>query len=60
MAVLQQVLTARQSLQLAPLGWSLAEALVPALALGLALLAAAWPAWRAYRLDVTQLLQAPR
>jgi putative ABC transport system permease protein len=59
-AVLQQVLTARQSLQLAPLGWSLAEALVPALALGLALLAAAWPAWRAYRLDVTQLLQAPR
>ena len=38
-------------------GW---EALVPALALGLALIAAAWPAWRGYRLDVTELLQTPR
>jgi putative ABC transport system permease protein len=35
------------------------EALVPLLALALALLSAALPAWRAYRLDVTRLLQAP-
>ena len=42
------------------LGWSTAEWLVPLLACGLALVASAWPAWRAYRLDVTTLLQAPR
>lgn len=59
-AVLERLLAERQSLRLGALGWSEAEWLVPALAVGLALLAAAWPAWRAYRLDVTTLLQAPR
>ncbi|MGM9480376.1 FtsX-like permease family protein [Roseateles sp. NT4] len=59
-AVLERLLAERQSLRLGALGLSDAEWLVPALAGGLALLAAAWPAWRAYRLDVTTLLQAPR
>jgi len=59
-AVLQQLLVDRQSLRLGSLGFSEAEWLVPLLACGLALLACAWPAWRAYRLDVTTLLQAPR
>ena len=59
-ALLERLLSDRQSLRLGPLGFSDAEWLVPSLAFGLALLAAAWPAWRAYRLDVTTLLQAPR
>lgn len=59
-ALLERLLAERQSLRLGPLGFSEAEWLVPLLAAGLALLAAAWPAWRAYRLDVTTLLQAPR
>lgn len=59
-AALEQLLAQRQSLRLGPLGFSDAEWLVPLLAGGLALLAATWPAWRAYRLDVTTLLQAPR
>ena len=59
-AGLERLLAERQSLRLGPLGVSEAEWLVPLLAGGLALLAAAWPAWRAYRLDVTTLLQAPR
>jgi putative ABC transport system permease protein len=59
-ALLERLLAERQSLRLGPLGWSEAEWLVPLMAAGLALIAAAWPAWRAYRLDVTTLLQAPR
>jgi putative ABC transport system permease protein len=59
-ALLERLLAERQSLRLGALGVSDAEWLVPVLAAGLALLAAAWPAWRAYRLDVTTLLQAPR
>lgn len=59
-AVLERLLAQRQSLRLGQLAWSEAEWLVPLLAGALALLAAAWPAWRAYRLDVTTLLQAPR
>jgi len=59
-AVLERLLAERQSLRLGALGFSEAEWLVPLLAGALALLAAAWPAWRAYRLDVTTLLQAPR
>jgi putative ABC transport system permease protein len=59
-ALLEHVLAERQSLHLGHLGLSEAEWLVPLLALSLALLSAAWPAWRAYRLDVTTLLQAPR
>lgn len=59
-ALLERLLAERQSLRLGTLGLSDAEWLVPLLAGGLALLSAAWPAWRAYRLDVTTLLQAPR
>jgi len=59
-ALLERLLAERQSLRLGHLGFSEAEWLVPLLAGALALLAAAWPAWRAYRLDVTTLLQAPR
>lgn len=53
-------LEGQQSLPLAP--WHVApfELWLPPLALGLALLAAAWPAWRAMRTDVTRLLQAPQ
>lgn len=59
-ALLERLLAERQSLRLGALGLSEAEWLVPSLAGALALLAATWPAWRAYRLDVTSLLQAPR
>lgn len=59
-ALLSQVLADLQSLRLGALGWSTAEWAVPLLAGATALLAASWPAWRAYRLDVTTLLQAPR
>lgn len=59
-AGLEWLLAERQSLRLGALGWSEAEWAVPLLAGGLALVASAWPAWRAYRLDVTTLLQAPR
>lgn len=52
-------LSSQQSLRISGLWWSAWEWTVPALAFALALLAAAWPAWRAYRLDVTELLQAP-
>lgn len=51
-------LAGQQSLQLSGAWLSRWEVLIPALAVLLALLAAAWPAWRAYRLDVTELLQA--
>ncbi|UXH80316.1 ABC transporter permease [Roseateles amylovorans] len=57
---LGMVLSAQQSVRLSA-GWlSPWELTVPVLAFGLALLAAAWPAWRGYRLDVTDLLQTPR
>jgi len=59
-ALLERLLAERQSLRLGALGFSEAEWLVPLLAGGMALIASAWPAWRAYRLDVTTLLQAPR
>jgi len=59
-ALLERLLAERQSLRLGALGVSDAEWLVPLLAGGMALLASSWPAWRAYRLDVTTLLQAPR
>jgi putative ABC transport system permease protein len=54
------VLDAQQSVRISGSWLSAWELLVPALGLGLALLAAAWPAWRGYRLDVTELLQTPR
>lgn len=58
--LLGRLLAERQSLRLSGTWLSLHELWVPAAALAMALLAAAWPAWRAYRLDVTTLLQAPR
>jgi putative ABC transport system permease protein len=57
---LGQALAARQSVRLTGVWFSPAELQVLGLALVAAALAALWPAWRAYRLDVTQLLQAPR
>ena len=59
-AVLGAVLAEQQSMRISGAWGSPWEALVPALALGLAMIAAAWPAWRGYRLDVTELLQTPR
>lgn len=59
-AILGRVLAAQQSLSLSGAWLSPWEWTVPAVALGLAVLAAALPAWRAFRLDVTELLQAPR
>jgi len=59
-AALGALLAARQSLHLTGLWLSGWELLVPAAALLLALASAAWPVWRAYRLDVTELLQAPQ
>lgn len=58
-ALLGWVLAQQQSLRVVGSWFSVWEWLVPALALLLALLSSAWPAWRAYRLDVTELLQAP-
>lgn len=55
-----QLLAARHSVRLTGQWFSAAELQVVGLALTAAALAAGWPAWRAYRLDVTQLLQAPR
>lgn len=59
-ALLGGVLAGQQSLRISGAWLSPWEWVIPLLALGLALLAAAWPAWRAFRLDVTELLQAPR
>jgi putative ABC transport system permease protein len=53
-------LKAERSLSLSGTLWSVWEWSIPALALVLALLSSALPVWRAYRLDVTRLLQAPR
>ncbi len=58
--LLGRVLAQRQSLRVSGAWLSTTELVVPVFAVLLALLAAAWPAWRAYRLDVTTLLQAPR
>jgi putative ABC transport system permease protein len=52
------MLAAQRSLALTGAWWSPWEAALAAAALALALAAAALPAWRAYRLDVTRLLQA--
>ncbi|MDC8771401.1 FtsX-like permease family protein [Roseateles albus] len=59
-AVLGALLAGQQSLQISGAWVSPWEALIPLLAIGLALLAAAWPARAAFKLDVTELLQAPR
>lgn len=60
LAALALLLAEQQSLRLDALALAPWELLIPLLAWSLALLAAAWPAWRAFRLDVTELLQAPR
>jgi putative ABC transport system permease protein len=57
---LGRLLAEEQSLRLSGSWWSDWEWVVPGLALLLALASAAWPAWRAFRLDVTELLQSPR
>jgi len=54
------LLAEQQSLRLSGAWWTVWEWAVPGLALLLALASAAWPAWRAFRLDVTELLQSPR
>lgn len=59
-AALGVLMAAQQSLAVSVWWFSWTELMLPGLGLGLALLAAAWPAWRAYRLDVTELLQAPQ
>ncbi|HWP19424.1 MAG TPA: ABC transporter permease [Burkholderiaceae bacterium] len=59
-ALLGWWLDARNSMTVTAWTWPAAQWSVPALALGLALVSAALPAWRAYRVDVTRLLQAPR
>nr|WP_316639358.1 ABC transporter permease [uncultured Roseateles sp.] len=54
------MLAAEHSITVTGAWWSIWEWSVPALAALLALLSAALPAWAAFRLDVTQLLQTPR
>jgi len=53
-------LKSERSVSLSGTLWSVWEWSIPALAFSLALLSSALPVWRAYRLDVTRLLQAPR
>lgn len=52
------VLSSERSLVITGLWWSPWHPLLVLLALGLAALAVAWPAWRARRIDVTTLLQS--
>lgn len=60
LALLAHWLAGQQALPLDPAYWSATELWFWPLGVALALLAAAGPAWRAVRTDVTQLLQAPR
>ena len=57
-ALIGQWLQNERSISLTGWVWEGAEGLVPALAAGVAVLAAALPAWGAYRLDVTTLLNS--
>lgn len=59
-ALLGWLLQAQRSLSIDALTWATGEWMVPLGAVVLALASAALPAWNAYRLDVTRLLQAPR
>lgn len=59
-ALLAQWVSGQQSLPLLPGYWSPTELWLWPLGLLLALAASAWPAWRAMRTEVTQLLQTPR
>lgn len=60
LAGLAQWLSAQQSLPLDPAYFSPTELWLWPVGLGLAILAAGLPAWRAMRTEVTQLLQSPR
>jgi putative ABC transport system permease protein len=53
-------LARQRSLHVTAWWWSDRQGWLVAGTLGLAVLAAAWPAWRALRLDVSRLMQAPR
>jgi putative ABC transport system permease protein len=59
-ALLGWELARQRSLHVAAGGWSASQGWLVAGTLLLAVLAAALPAWRALRLDVSRLLQAPR
>ena len=54
------LLAQQRSLAITGAWWAAGESVLVLAAFAVALLAAAGPAWRAYRLDVTTLLQAPR
>lgn len=54
------ILRSERSVSLSGTLWSVWEWSIPIMAIVLALLSSALPVWRAYRLDVTRLLQAPR
>jgi putative ABC transport system permease protein len=56
--LLGSLLARQRSLAITGAWWSASEAWLALGLLGLALLAAAWPAWRALRLDVARLLQS--
>ena len=58
MALTSWALQAEKSLALAAFAWPIELMVVPALALGVALLASALPAWEAYRVSVFELLQS--
>lgn len=59
-ALLGWWLEARQSMALTGWAWASGQWAVVAATVALAGVSAALPAWQAYRLDVTRLLQAPR
>jgi putative ABC transport system permease protein len=59
-ALLGWELARQRSLPVSGAWWSVQQAWLVAGTLVLAVLAAAWPAWRALRLDVSRLMQAPR
>jgi putative ABC transport system permease protein len=58
--LLGSMLASQRSLAVTGLWWSADEAMILLGAALLAVLAAALPSWRAFRLDVTTLLQSPR
>lgn len=59
-ALLGWELARQRSLHVTPWWWSSQQAVLLLGTLALAVAAAAWPAWRALRLDVSRLMQAPR
>jgi putative ABC transport system permease protein len=59
-ALLGWELARQRSLHVTGLWWSAHQTVLVLATFALAGLAAAWPAWRALRLDVSRLMQAPR